>query len=44
MAQTETVGSALGSSLDFVAASWARQTYTVWIALKGRVFGDTAAS
>ncbi len=42
-AQTKTLGSALGSSLDFVAATWTKQTFLVSVALRGRVFGDSSA-
>lgn len=41
VAQTKTLGSGLGSTLDFVAATWAKTTYMVAIRLDGRVFGQT---
>jgi len=41
--QTKTLGSALGATLDFVAATWTKVSYTVGVQLNGRVFGQTAA-
>jgi len=42
-AQTKTLGSALGATLDFVAATWTKVT-TIWaVRLDGRVFGETTA-
>ncbi len=42
-AQTKTLGSALGSTLDFVAATWTKVPNAPWVVLSGRVFGNTAA-
>src|SRR6476646_3331309 len=37
--QTKTLGSALGSTLDFVAATWTKNTGYIAAALNGWVFG-----
>lgn len=42
-AQTKTLGVALGSTLDFVAATWTKVTAVYAARLNGRVFGQTAA-
>lgn len=42
-AQTKTLGSALGSTLDFVAATWTKQTPVFAASLDGAVFGQTTA-
>jgi hypothetical protein len=41
--QTKTLGSGLGSTLDFVAATWAKVNSVVGARLNGRVFGQTTA-
>lgn len=41
-AQTKTLGSALGSTLDFVAATWTKVTAMYAVRLEGRVFGQTS--
>lgn len=41
--QTKTLSSALGTTLDFVAATWAKNTNTPAVILQGRVFGQTTA-
>lgn len=42
--QTKTLGSALGATLDFVAATWTKSsTINPAVALYGRVFGQTTA-
>jgi hypothetical protein len=41
--QTKTLGSGLGSTLDFVAATWTKVNSVVGARLNGRVFGQTAA-
>jgi hypothetical protein len=41
--KTKTLSAALGSTLDFVAATWTATTGIAGIALRGRVFGETAA-
>ena len=41
--QTKTLGVALAATLDFVAATWTKQTATIGVRLQGRVFGQTAA-
>lgn len=43
MTQGKTLGSALGATLDFVAATWTKGTELPGIRLDGRVFGQTAA-
>ncbi len=40
-AQTKVLGSGLGATLDFVAATWTKQTDVFAARLEGRVFGDT---
>ena len=40
--QTKTLGSALGSTLDFVLATWAKATNQYGIRLNGAVFGQTS--
>lgn len=42
LAQTKTLASGLGSTLDFVAATWAKVTTLPAFTLMGRVFGETA--
>ena len=41
--KTKTLGSALGATLDLVAATWAATTGIAGVCLRGRVFGETAA-
>ena len=41
--QTKTLGSALGTTLDFVAATWTKATFLLGARLNGRVFGQTAS-
>jgi hypothetical protein len=41
--QTKTLGTALGSTLDFVAATWTKVNSTAGARLNGLVFGATAA-
>ena len=41
--QTKTLGSGLGSTLDFVAATWTKVNSVIGARLNGRVFGQTAA-
>lgn len=41
--QTKTLGSALASTLDFVAATWAVNTSVIAVRINGRVFGMTSA-
>lgn len=41
--QTKTLGSALASTLDFVAATWTKQTVVFAVSLDGAVFGQTTA-
>lgn len=41
LCQTKTLGSALGATLDFVAATWTKSTNIPNFILKGRVFGET---
>lgn len=41
--QTKTLGSALGSTLDAVAATWTKQTAQPGAYLAGRVFGQTSS-
>jgi hypothetical protein len=41
--QTKTLGSALGSTLDFVAATWTRITGLVGARITGIVFGEASA-
>lgn len=41
--KTKTLGSALGATLDFVAATWAGGTNVPGFRLNGRVFGETTA-
>lgn len=43
MTQGKTLGSALGATLDFVAATWTKGTELPGIRLDGRVFGQTTA-
>lgn len=43
LSQTKTLGSALGASLDFVAATWTKRSDYPLCRLDGRVFGQTAA-
>ena len=43
IAQTKTLGSALASTLDFVAATWTKATFLTGVRLNGRVFGQTAS-
>ncbi|HVP57598.1 MAG TPA: hypothetical protein VMU02_05835, partial [bacterium] len=42
-AQEKTLGSALGSTLDFVAASWTKKTFLAGVRLNGLVFGGASA-
>lgn len=41
--QTKTTTNPNGATLDFIAATWAKQTATVAARLNGRVFGESAA-
>jgi hypothetical protein len=41
-AQTKTLGSSLGTTLDFVAATWTKVSAMYAIRLEGRVFGQTS--
>lgn len=42
-AQTKTLGSALGATLDMVAATWTKTTDLCGVLLRGRAFGETTA-
>jgi hypothetical protein len=41
--QTKTLGSSLGSTLDFVAATWVKVTAIYAVRLVGNVFGQTSS-
>lgn len=43
LSQTKTTSNPNGSTLDFVAATWTKNRFIPEIAMKGRVFGQTAA-